>query len=157
MSYTSCHLYLFYKHHTLSVNCIATTTDFTPDTFNTSYGWWNQGLGWRPRKTSPMGLYNWGFLFFLIKYWNNKYMEESEIWFITVLLTCCIGSLTLASTEPRERTTSPDRITQWPGHQHPQTSSCFSVFCATNFCSQKICDREKPKQAMQALQKDGSE
>lgn len=74
MSYTSCHLYLFYKHHMLSVNCIATTTDFTPDTFNTSYGWWNPGLGWRPRKTSQMGLYNWEafliIIIFLIKYWK---------------------------------------------------------------------------------------
>lgn len=33
----------------------------------------------------------------------------------------------------------------------------YYILCATNFCRQEIHDREKPKQAMQALHKEGSE
>lgn len=64
----------------LSVNCIATTIDFTPDTFIQVMGGGIQIKAESQERPLQWGcIIEAGFWFFLIKYWNNKYMEEFSL------------------------------------------------------------------------------
>lgn len=61
----------------LSVNCIATTTDFTADTSIQVMGGGIQVKAESRERPLQWGcIIEAGFWVFLIKYWNNKYMEE---------------------------------------------------------------------------------
>lgn len=89
-SYTSCHSYLFYKHHTPSVNCMAATTDFTPDTFTQVTCW-----GIQHRLKAKKGFSSWVIkeIFlnnFLFKCWIKQHLEEHEMWVIAALWACHI-------------------------------------------------------------------
>lgn len=90
-SYTSCHSYLFYKHHTPSVNCMAATTDFTPDTFIQVMCWGIQREAKGQKRPLQLGCKrDFFFNIFLFKCWIKQYLEEHELWVIAALWACCI-------------------------------------------------------------------